>query len=292
VLAPRARRHLIQLPHVRAVLWNIYGTLLAISGGELLFEHPNAFIMDTALDKTIQEFNMWGSMSRKPGQPSDYMKSIYREVLQDLMIRAPRNSPEICTERIWEAIVKKLLQKGYKFDSNFYGALNEYSAKVAYFFHASLQGTACYAGAANALKQVANRQLVQGLLADGQCFTTVQLQRGLKQQDADVDLDALIDPRLRLLSCQVGLRKPSEALFQLALEKLEERGIAPVQVLHIGSRLTQDIVPAKKLGMRTALFAGDSSSLQATPEQLKASATRPDILLTSLEQIAELFPIE
>jgi hypothetical protein len=33
--------------------------------------------------------------------------------------------------------------------------LNELSRKIAYFFHASLQGTACYPGCAEALKAAA-----------------------------------------------------------------------------------------------------------------------------------------
>jgi hypothetical protein len=49
-----------------------------------------------------------------------------------------------------------------------------------------------------------------------------------------------------------------------------------------------DLVPAKRLGMRTALFAGDRESLQASKEQLKDPAMRPDALLTELPQIAEL----
>jgi hypothetical protein len=44
---PPARPHLVPLPGLRAVLWNVYGTLLAVPGGELYFEHPNQFIMDT-----------------------------------------------------------------------------------------------------------------------------------------------------------------------------------------------------------------------------------------------------
>src|SRR5262245_21113665 len=72
----KARPYLTRLPQVRAVLWNVYGTLLAIHpGGELLYEHPQAFILNNALDKTIQEFKMWASMSRKPGQPADYLYS-------------------------------------------------------------------------------------------------------------------------------------------------------------------------------------------------------------------------
>src|SRR5262245_66532856 len=61
----RARPHLARLPGVRVVTWSVYGTLLNLAGGELYFEHPQKFIMDLALDKTLQEFKMWGSMSRK-----------------------------------------------------------------------------------------------------------------------------------------------------------------------------------------------------------------------------------
>jgi FMN phosphatase YigB (HAD superfamily) len=90
------------------------------------------------------------------------------------------------------------------------------------------------------------------------------------------------------MSWEVGARKPSERLFKQCLIPLQSMGIAPAQVLHVGSRIVLDLIPAKKLGMRTALFAGDKESLQATPEQLKNQATRPDVLLTELSQIAEI----
>jgi FMN phosphatase YigB (HAD superfamily) len=287
---PRARPHLKSLPEVRAVTWNVYGTLLAISGGQLLFQHPTKFVMEAALEKTIQEFKMWGSMSRKPGQPSEYMGHIYDGVLreQQAFPAGGEKYPEVAADRVWEAILKKLLQKDYRFDTGFYGALNEYSRKIAYFFHASLQGTACYPGAAAALRHVHDSGLRQGLLGDGQCFTAVQLQRGLARQEADASLDDLIPEGLRTLSYEVRARPPSERLFAQALGVLEKEGIAPGEVLHVGSRLQQDLVPAKRLGMKTGLFAGDRASLQVTGEQLKQPATRPDVLLTELEQIREI----
>src|SRR5260221_5442145 len=66
---------------LKAILWNVYGTLLAIPFGELLFEHPTPMVMEVALDKTIDEFKMWGSMSRKPGAPSEYMRHLYAQEL-------------------------------------------------------------------------------------------------------------------------------------------------------------------------------------------------------------------
>jgi hypothetical protein len=286
----RAKPHLARLPQVRCVLWNAYGTLLAIPHGELLFLHDNAFIMNNALDKTVQEFKMWASMSRKPGQPADYLHSQYKQLLteQQSVTGGGERHPEAQAERVWEGLLKRLMQKDYKFDASFYGSLNELSRKVAYFFHASLQGTACYEGATRALRHVHDAGLSQGLLADGQCFTTVQLQRGLTAQDADAKLADLLTDGLTALSADIRGKKPSERLFRRAVELLQEKDISPNEVLHVGSRIQQDLIPAKRLGMLTALFAGDKGSLQATPEQLKEASSRPDVLLTELEQLAEV----
>src|SRR3989440_427524 len=191
---PKAKPHVAPLPEVRMVTWNVYGTLLAISGGDLVFVHPQKFIMDIALEKTVQEYKMWGSMSRKPGQPSEYMGQLYGKALFELRT-APspgEKHPEVVAERAWESIVKKLLQKDYKFDAGFFGSLNEYARKIAFFFHASLQGTACYDGAAAALAAVKGRGLAQGLIADAQSFTPVQLQRDLAAPDAAARPDALL----------------------------------------------------------------------------------------------------
>ncbi|HEV3146598.1 MAG TPA: HAD family hydrolase [Gemmataceae bacterium] len=285
----KARPHLESMPNIKAVLWNVYGTLLAMPLGELVFEHPQPLVMEIALDKTINEFKMWASMSRKPGQPAEYMKTLYaQELLLQRGLGAGERIPEVLSERIWEAIIKKLFQKEYTFDAGFYGALTEYSKKVAYFFHASLQATAAEPEAALALKLTADAGKVQGLLADGQCFTTVQLTRGLRQQESDLNLAKLLPLTLRTLSCAVKARKPSETIFRHALAALAEKGIRPGDVLHVGTKLSRDIAPARKLGMRTALYAGDKASLEVTPEQLKDPNQRPDVLLTELGQIAQV----
>jgi FMN phosphatase YigB (HAD superfamily) len=291
---PKARAHPTAMSGLRAVSWSIYGTLVAIGEGELLCEHPQKFIMDLALEKTVQEFKMWGSMARKPGQPSEYMGQLYNKALTDLRMVPSRGEkfPEILVERIWENILKKLLQKDYKFDAGFFGSLNEYCRKVAFFFHASLQGTACYEGAAATLQQLKERGIALGLVADAQCFTVIQMQRGLACQEPTARVDALFDKDLRALSFDVGAKKPSDRLFETLVKALSNRGIAAHETLHVGSRIAQDVVPAKKAGMRTALFAGDKASLGATPEQLKDPKSRPDVLVTELAQILDVVKAE
>jgi FMN phosphatase YigB (HAD superfamily) len=286
---PRAKPALHALP-VKAVFWTVYGTLVAIPGGELQFEHPQDFVTDAALDKLIKEFKMWNSMSRKPGAPAAYMKELYRKALTVIRMAGAGGEkyPEVQVERVWDDIVKKQFQKDYTFDAATYGSMNEYVKKIAYFYHASIQGAGPYPGAADAMKLVADRGVQNGLLADGQCFTPGQLQRCLRQQDPALELDAVIPPALRIVSSDKRARKPSETLFRAAIQTAMAKGITPGEILHVGSSLTRDIGPAKRLGFRTALFAGDRNSLSATPEQLKDPATRPDVMLTELPQVLEV----
>ncbi|HJZ59116.1 MAG TPA: HAD family hydrolase [Gemmataceae bacterium] len=283
---PKAKPHLAQFK-VRAVMWNVYGTLVAVSGGELAFEHPQEFVMDAALDKLIKEFKMWNSMSRKPGAPAVHLKEAYTKALTTLrMVGTGEKFPEVAVERVWEDVVKKL--RDYTFDVLTYGSLNEFARKIAYFFHASIQGSGPYPGAAETIKMIREGGRPQGLLADGQCFTPGQLQRCLKQQEPDFDINAVFPPPLRVISAEKKARKPSDTLFKAAVQALAAKGVSPEQTLHVGSSLVRDIGPAKKHGFRTALFAGDKNSLSATPEQLKDPAFRPDVMITELAQVLEV----
>jgi hypothetical protein len=286
---PKAKPHLERFP-IKAVLWNVYGTLLAIPGGELHYEAAIDFVTDAALDKTIQEFKMWNSMSRKPGAPSAYMKELYKKALTALQLQGSGGEkfPEVQSEKIWDDIVKKLMQKDYTFDVATYGSLDDLTKKIAYFYHASIQGCGAYAGATDAIRLLGDSARVQGLLADGQCFTFAQLQRSLNQQEENFPTANYFPANLRIISGERKAKKPSDTLFSAAVAALAGRGISPSETLHVGSSLPRDIAPAKKHGMRTALFVGDKNSLQATKEQLKDPATRPDVMLTELSQIADV----
>jgi FMN phosphatase YigB (HAD superfamily) len=284
VVAPKARPALQPLG-VKAILWNVYGTLLAIPTGELQFEADIEFVTDAAFDKTIQEFKMWNSMSRKPGAPSAYMKELFRKAY-DIVRLTSGGEPR--AELVWDDIVRKLMTKEFTYDAAVLGTPAELNEKIAYFYHASIQGVGCYTGAADTLRMCAERGLKQGLLADGQCFTPAQLKKALKEQDPGFELATAIPANLITLSHQHKVKKPSEELFKMAVSALRAKGIQPSETLHVGSHLIRDIAPAKKLGMKTALFAGDKASLVATSAQMQEAATRPDAMLTELPQVLEL----
>ena len=101
---------------------------------------------------------------------------------------------------------------------SFYGSLTEYSRKIAYFFHASLQGTACNPGVADALEYMHACGVKQGLIADGQCFTLLQLQRALEQQHCPTPLNQLIDPEMCALSFALRRTQAVGTAFRTVLQ--------------------------------------------------------------------------
>jgi FMN phosphatase YigB (HAD superfamily) len=293
VRGTKSKPHLKRLGFVKAVTWNIYGTLLSITGGEFLREHSNAFIMDLALDKCIQEFKMWKAMSRKPGQPANLLRGMIENVNMDLQLRVERGErhPEIPVEKIWEGIIKKLLLNEYSYNVDFFGSVEDYAIKIAYFFHRSLQGTGCDEGAAETVQWIKDHHYWQGLLSDAQCFTPVQLQRGLMQQDRTFVLDFCIPQSHRSLSYGVRAKKPSDRLFKEMVNKLRENNIKPEETLHIGSDLFNDLAPAKKHGFVTCLFTGDVASLRADQE-LITDKNRPDVMITDFRQVVRMLSDE
>lgn len=292
---PKAVPFLKPLGGIRAVTWSVYGTLLRIADGKLLHRHPQELRMQVALEKTIEEFQMWHSMSRKPGAPWKYMLSQYTGVLEQHQLRATKRKgdfPEVNSAHVWRTLIERLMKNGYTWEESVYGDLDEYSVKVAYFFHMRLQGVEATEQAVTALQSVSRAKRMQGLLADAQPFTLIQMLRAFRGQGTLPPLSELFDTECLCLSYQLGLAKPSKSLYESAIKQLARKGVSPQEVLHVGSRLPNDLKLAKQYGMRTALFAGDTASLEASKQALKDPRQKPDRLLTNLGQIGQILGID
>lgn len=283
-----AKPSVAPIPGLKGVLWNVYGALLRISDGELLHRVDDEFRMQIALEKTVDEFKMWHSMTRKPGAPWKYVDSQYREFLDEARLQAavPKGeTPEIDSAAIWRRFVDRLMQKDFKWDRANLGDMDELCEKIAFFFHASLQGVEAMPGALEALQAVRAANAVQGILADGQCFTLAHLLRHLSDPTKLASPASLFDYETLVFSFQEGIRKPSPGLFRQSVSRIEARGLDPEQVLYVSSVLRGDLDVAKSCGFKTALLAADTLGFKATAADLKTPECRPDRLLTSLNQI-------
>ncbi len=293
-VAVKATPYLKPVAGIRAVSWGVYGTLLRIADGRLLPLVPQAIRMQVALEATIEEFNMWNSMTRKPGAPWEYMLSQYREIVEDQRMAGVRHKgdfPEVDSAAVWRKVLDRLGRKEYQYDEGELGDLDALSEKVAYFFHSRLQGIEAAPEALATLEQVRRGGFHQGILGDGQRFTTVQLLRALGSPDKLPALGDLFSPGGVVLSCHAGVRQPSRSLSRTAAEAWESLGVRPSQVLHVGCRLKDDLAVARQAGFRTALYAGDGTSLEASPDELRDPVLKPDRLITRISQVRDLLGI-
>lgn len=290
----KATPYIAPLTGIKAVTWNVYGTLLTISDGQLLLQHPQAIRMQVAMEKTIHEFNMWSSMTRRPGEPWEYFLPKYQAAIEDAKLTSgcPKGDfPEVNAAQVWRKLIDFLAEKDYSYDEGRYGDWDEFSEKVAFFFQLCLQGCQGATSALSVVTDVAAAGLKQGLLADTQPYTLAQLLQGFEQQGRLPPLADLFAPGCLIQTHERGVRKPSVSLYQHSREQFAELNVEPEQVLYVSSRLTDDLALAKQQGFRTVLFAGDKLSLKASAAECKNSAIKPDRLMTKLDQIRNILGI-
>ena len=290
----KATPYLKPIPGVRAVVWSIYGTLLRIDGGRLQHLHSQPLRMQIALEKTIEEFNMWHSMSRKPGAPWEYMLQQYKRVLDGERVKPSKKRGdlrEIDSIMIWGKLIDRLIRNEYEYDVDFYGNLGDLAEKVAYFFHANLQGVAATEDIVETLRQVASAGMRQGVLDDGQSFTTAQLLRALQEQAPVRSLGEFFTASVITISSDLQVRKPSPSLFNAGFAPLVRMGIEPRNILYVSHRLEDDLAVARRTGVRTALYAADAACCDVQPAQLRDPELKPDRLLTDIRQIREILGI-
>ena len=128
--------------------------------------------------------------------------------------------------------------------------------------------------------------LVLGIVSNAQFYTPLVLERLL-----GASLDALgFAPALRFYSYQLGRAKPSPALFEAARAAMAQMAIDPAATLYVGNDMGNDVWAAHRAGLQTALFAGDARSLRLRAGDPRCAGLTPDLVLTDLAQLEDHFP--
>ena len=228
---------------------------------------------------------MWASMSRKPGQPADDLLRQYKQILSEQSMTAGgERHPEIQVEKRVGGDPQAPPAEGLQVRRRLLRRAQRVQPQGRLLLPRQPPGHRLLRrrGRGPAARRRA-RACARGCSATGSASPRSSSNAAWRPRTARPGSTTLLNDGLVVLSCDLRGKKPSDRLFRKALEDLQAAGVSPHETLHVGSRMLQDIIPAKRLGMKTALFAGDKASIQATPEQLKESATRPDVLLTELE---------
>ena len=83
------------------------------------------------------------------------------------------------------------------------------------------------------------------------------------------------------ISAIVGIEKPDIKIFELAIKEL---AVDPTKAIHIGNRIDTDVMPAKKLGMKTVWVRRGEANPDPSADDLKQA----DITVNDLSNLPTL----
>lgn len=264
------------LPGVRAILWDVYGTLLVSGSGDVGTARQSA-----------QRSAMVGALAAVglcDASLTDEVIERYFAAIEASHRRSRRVGiahPEVNIPAIWEVVLEGLVHQ-HKLAPEQVTRIDSAHLALEY----ELRSNPCWPmpEAGETLAAVHWRGLVQGLVSNAQFYTPQILETLL---GGPLDLWG-IAPGMRFYSYHVGWAKPELVLFEMAAEALARKRIRPAEVVFVGNDMGNDIAPAAAVGFRTVLFAGDARSLRSPADDSPGTAPSPNAVLTELAQLPEL----
>jgi len=258
------------LPGIRAVLFDVYGTLVISASGDigLAGERPRERNTTGAFAAALDAAGIRAPATAGPEQLEPAIRTSHAQ-----RSAAGIEFPEVDILAIWSEVL------GGKVSAS-----RDKLAQLAVEYECRVNPVWPMPGLARLLADLRRRPLVLGIVSNAQFYTPLMLEGFLGAPLADLGFDAECCAwSYRLLEA-----KPATRIYQVALAGLDRvHGIAPGEVLYVGNDLRNDIWPASLTGCRTALFAGDARSLRLREDDPRCAGVVPDRVVTDLSQITD-----
>lgn len=266
-LAPLATgipQRLLPLEPLKAMLFDVYGTLLVSAAGEIDAAEGEDGGTGETLARALRRYGI-----RRPA--ADLLRALREEIARTHARRRGEGVdwPEVDIYRVWRTVL---------------GGPPPGGSLEALVLEVELIRNPVYPmpGFAEVLAFRRALRLPTGLVSNAQAYTVRQLEwfLGCPLEEGG------LDPRLCFFSYRTGRAKPSTAMFAQAAERLGGMGIEAGATLFVGNDLRNDVLPAAAVGFRTALFAGDRRSLRLRGDDAACRGVVPDMVVTDLRQLA------
>jgi len=277
-LAPKptgVRPKIRHLAGIKAVLFDVYGTLLISGAGDI------SYGMEA---NKIREFM---AAAQAVGWDVDDTKTaalflaFWQQNICALWRSLRRDGiayPEINIEQVWREVMTSWRKKNHR--GNRLG--RDYVRRLAIEYECRVNPVWPMPGLSDVLPRLKANGLTLGIVSNAQFFTPLVL----AAFSATGWTSGLFDKTLCAWSYRWKEAKPSSRMLKAILYRLfRYHDIMPSETLVVGNDMRNDILPASRLGCQTALFAGDARSLRWRAEKLECRAVTPNLILTKMSQL-------
>ncbi|MDZ7793404.1 MAG: HAD family hydrolase [Spirochaetia bacterium] len=276
--APR----LSHITGIKAVVFDIYGTLLISGSGEVGSLTAYKSLGQLNFFNAFQEAGINSSLSPEVfnGVCSRFFEEAIQTRHRELKAQGI-NYPEVNILEIWQTVGETLFH-----DKIISHSLSAYNIiLIALEYELSANPTWPMPNACETLATLFRHNYVMGIVSNAQFYTPLILDSVFEPS-----LTALgIMEEARVWSYKLGYAKPSTRLFASLLDYFERQwSIQPSEVLYVGNDMLNDIYTAAAVGCRTALFAGDQRSLRVRRENSLVQSMQPDAIITDMAQLLQI----
>ena len=267
-----------KLRGIRAVLFDVYGTLLISGAGE-----PGGMTADGGGRRLRAALKACGAraLSRRAG--SDGL-AFLREGVSKRHAAAHEAGvewPEVDILAIWRSVLSRLVKAGLV-ETIIDGATIK---TLAVEYECRSNPVWPMPGTARVLRRLGAAGIHLGVVSNAQFFTPLIFEAFFPGGLSTLG----IQRSLCAWSWKCGAAKPSTTLFRFAMDRLQEVcPCTPSEILVVGNDMLNDVATAARLGCRTALFAGDARSLRTRESHPDCHGVRPDAVITRLEQLTRI----
>ena len=238
---------------VRAVLFDIYGTLFCSAAGDIASGAATGPEPGTA-----ENLNSLAAVFKRTGPE---LQAYFRNAAKKRHRASPYPYPEIRVEEIWAAFLEEAGDS-----ADFAGDGEE----LALRYELAVNPVYPMPGAPEILQVLKRAGYILGIISNAQFFTPLLFDAFFGSGPEALGFE----PELLIYSFEAVEAKPAPALFGRAADCLGERGIAPEACVYVGNDMLNDMYGAAGAGFKTLLFAGDRRSLRRRGYPLRKISSR------------------
>lgn len=266
------------LPGIRAVLFDIYGTLLISFSGDV----DIAQIYEQNVVKVLKKTGIT-LLTKDKRKAAACMIRVFIKTIRQIHNEKKKKGfpyPEVNIIDVWKEVLGSAGLKPYlKLPDPV-----DYR-EFAFIFELFNNPVSPMPGMNSILTCLSKKRIILGIISNAQFYTPILLNYFITGMFTNTEKVHLFLKDCIFFSYQYLRAKPDQYLFDMAKDKLNEYNISPENILYIGNDMRNDILPAQRAGFRTALFAGDKRSLRMRENDREAGKIKPDVVITELSQL-------
>lgn len=240
---------IVKLQDIRAVIIDIYGTLVISSSGEVGTADEND--QDNQLVRQeIERINSKRKSELNP-RPEVEILDVWRTVLAQTDRQPIADQPAAVAE-------------------------------IATRYEARTNPTSPMPGGNEVLTELHRSDIQLGIVSNAQFYTIP-----LVEDVIGGPLVKRFELDFCHFSNRYRSSKPGTLMFDRLVQAMRRRGIEPGQAIYVGNDMLNDVYAANQAGLKTALFAADARSLRLREDHAACADLSADVVLTHWDQLLQ-----